>query len=223
MLEIDYQPRITLRDLRGFFANCKEARRYIEKRIEEGTLRPEKAMRIKEALLANNREHFTGKANFPNWLTMSVETEIDIELMEITGFLFEWENNGKRYRQRVSVEPRKTNLGASEPVYYFVCPYSGRICRKLFFDGYTLASRYAFPHTYSKRNLSHKQRDFDKMIRGLLYYDDMGAYRKETYRGKLTPHGKKMEKIWRGTKDLDRLNDTLLSSDRGRGRPRKDG
>lgn len=220
MVELDHQPSISLRDLRGFFVNCKEARRYIDKRTEEGSLSPEKATRIKEALLANNKGHFTGEASFPNWLTLSVETEIDIELMEITGFLFRWENQGKLYRLRVSVEARPSNLGLPEPVYYFVCPYSGRICRKLFFDGYSLASRYAFPHTYSKRNYSHRWRDFDRMIRGCLYLDDMGSHRKETYRGKPTPHGKKMERLWRNTQNLDRLHDILI--DRERGRPRKD-
>lgn len=219
MIELDNQPSITLRALRGFFANCKEVRRFVESRAEAKALSPAEEVKLKRDALSKTKTHFTGNIDFHNGLTMSVETEIQLETMEVTGFLFKWEDyENRQHRQRVCVRARPSNLGLPEPVYYFVCPHSGRICRKLFFDGYSLASRYAFAHTYSKRNRSHNWRRFDQLLSATLYVEEAGAYRKERYRGKLTPHGKKMLRALRYYQDgSDRIRDSFND----RGRPRK--
>jgi hypothetical protein len=59
------------------------------------------------------------------------------------------------------------------------------------------------------------------MIRSYIYLDDMGSHRKETYRGQLTAHGKKMSKLYGYATDSGKLHQILTDSKRGR--PRKNG
>lgn len=90
--------------------------------------------------------------------------------------------------------------GTTHGYYYFVCPVTGRSCRKLYLvDGY-FVSRYAMGVPYARQNESRCQRS------GLLAYlsafhklDELTAqrYRRITYRGKLTPYGRKLERLER--------------------------
>lgn len=222
MTEIDNLSRITLANLKWLFKNARTIRGQVRKLIDEN--KPSEwweYLDLKEGYLSKMGQYLRGTLSFGDWITLEVEASIELDTMEIGSLLFKWNYNGSEYSQRVSVEARPSNLGVPEPVYYFRCPYSGRICRKLYFDGIHLLSRYAFPHTYSKRNQSHRQRDFYKYMGGLFYSDD-ATHRKETYRGKLTPHGKKMAKILGLVKDQERLREILFAN-RDRGRPRKDG
>ena len=80
--------------------------------------------------------------------------------------IFKWEDDeGNQRKAKVYLRGVTTEQYRGKYVWYFVCPYTGRSCRKLFTDGKVLASRYAFPHTYSSRNKSHHQRDMEKLFR----------------------------------------------------------
>ena len=58
------------------------------------------------------------------------------------------------------------------------------------------------------------------MFDSMLLLDKIGTHRKETYRGKLTPHGKKMRKMYGYLQGFDL---SMIYNQRDRGRPRKDG
>lgn len=90
---------------------------------------------------------------------------------------FEWEDeDGQRRRQRVFIYGRESNLNSEWWVWYFVCPHTGRNCRKLYTDGKVIASRYAFPHTYSSRNQSHKQRELHRLFNYMETQEDVEKF-----------------------------------------------
>lgn len=86
--------------------------------------------------------------------------------------------------------PSNLNRGG---YYYFVCPVTGRACRKLYLVGSRFVSRFAFRARYEKQTKSHAERA------GLPGYLDaftrLGELtkqprRKMYYRGELTPYGR---------------------------------
>lgn len=219
MLELDKQPRVQLSDLRALFSNCKALRGIVEEKSQEAALPYAEDFDLRRAMIEEYSRYFRRSLSFGKWLTLEVEAEVQTETIEITAFIFRWEYQGSRYGVRVSVEARPSNLGLQASVYYFLCPITGRICRKLYTDGTTLASRYAFPHTYSKRNSSHNWREFMQIWDGMLYLDKC-RNRKERYRGKITPHGRKLSRLLVYYGDMEKR---ILSSLSQAGRPRKDG
>lgn len=99
------------------------------------------------------------------------------------------------YSTPLRFAPSNLNRGG---YYYFICPVTGRACRKLYLVGGRFVSRFAFRALYEKQTKSRAERS------GLLGYLDTveaadrvinAKYRKETYRGKLTPFGRKCAKI----------------------------
>ena len=220
LVEIDGLPRINLSDLKGFFKNCKELRAYAEAKSQEKGFDLEADLDFRQRLIEQNRAAFTFTGSFSKWHTIKIEAEVLSGTMEINSFVFEWDYNGKQGAIRVYLEKRPSNLGLPEPVYYFVCPYTGRISRKLFTDGTTFASRFAFPHTYSSRKDSHNWREFKQIWDGMMYVDGSTKYRKERYRGRLTPHGRKMMRYFGYY--LDDMEGRVLRSLNQRGRPRKE-
>lgn len=71
--------------------------------------------------------------------------------------IFFWEHQGKRNQKEIKLQTEPSNLG-NGTVWYFLCPYTGHKCRKLFLDGKTIASRYAFSHIYSIQKESRSGR-----------------------------------------------------------------
>jgi hypothetical protein len=122
----------------------------------------------------------------------TVTPEADGEGYPIS-ILFEWKYQNQERNSRISLLREPSNLGISE-VYYFLCPVTGRKCRKLYTDGMTIASRWSFEHTYSDRNKTHKVRDLERLLR---WCDDepTDKNRKKRYRGKLTPYGERLARI----------------------------
>jgi len=99
------------------------------------------------------------------------------------------------YWTRLVFMPSRLNRGG---YYMFVCPVTGRNCRKLYFVGGRFVSRFAFRALYEKQTQSRAQR---KAMRDYLELIDRidqiqsARYRKETYRGKPTPYGRHVEKV----------------------------
>lgn len=93
--------------------------------------------------------------------------------------------------------------------YYFVCPQTGTLCRKLYLvDGWFM-SRAAFKPLYPQQRLSHEKREnslawFDSVAR----VDDLRAerYRRETYNGKITPYGRRVRKAMEKRDRLESLS-----------------
>lgn len=126
---------------------------------------------------------------------------------------FIWVYNGKRKQEKIELRKEPSNLGQGY-VWYFLCPYTGHKCRKLFLDGKTIASRYAFSHIYSIQKESRSGRFFYGL--GRLEYP-VRRYGKQFYRGKTTPYG---HKVWTYHKKLEKYNQLLdeyiLPKSRGR-------
>ena len=223
MTEIDNLSRITLADLKWLFTNAKKIRANVRQLLDER--KPSKwwdVVDLKEGYLSQMEQYLRGRLYLGKWITFEVEASIELDTMEIGSFLFKWSYRGTEYSKRVSVEARPSNLGLPDPVYYFVCPYCGRICRKLYTDGQVLASRWSFPHTYSQRNYSHQWREYKRVL-DLLFEAEKGyPNRKEIYRGELTPFGKRLEKKLGRMRSLaDNPYNILTMPSRDRGRPRK--
>ena len=99
----------------------------------------------------------------------------------------------------ISLRWKNSNLNpeSGHGYYYFVCPRTGKLCRNLYLvDGWFMG-RAAFKPLYPQQAQSHAKRDgalawFDSISR----VDDLRAepYRRETYRGKITPYGRRVRK-----------------------------
>ena len=105
----------------------------------------------------------------------------------------------KKVKVKLKTEP--SNLG-NGIVWYFLCPYTGHKCRKLFIDGNVVASRYAFAHVYNQSRESKIGRFFS----GLNRKNIDRKYGKQFYRGLLTPYGKRLRKQY---DKMKRANDLL--------------
>lgn len=113
--------------------------------------------------------------------------------------------DGEDVTQTVLLRWRSSNLdkGVTSWVkgrgyYYFVCPVTGRSCRKLYLVNGRFVSRFAFKHIYEQQTLSRNRRN--DVFRFLLYADkveqlEQQPRRKYTYRGKPTPFARKVERL----------------------------
>ena len=200
MTEIDNLARITLRDLRPFFGYCQKIREEVGRHTEGKSMdeRLDFAERNhhKIAHLLRWDYIFTSSSYYSETkMVLDVEAIIDPLDIEVVGFIFRWERDGKKMEERIGIERRRSNLGLN-PVRYLVCPYTKRRCRKLFTDWQAFASRWAFPHTYSQRNYSHRWRREKKLLDVIDFLEsDKSKNRKERYRGRLTPFGRKIKRM----------------------------
>ena len=105
---------------------------------------------------------------------------------------------GTPVRTEITLRFRPSNLKHGTGYYYFVCPVTGLSCRKLYLVNGRFVGRLAFRPLYSQQAESHTQRGLSVYtLRALGVYEEMRnkPYRRLTYRGKLTPYGRKVEKL----------------------------
>lgn len=234
MTEIDHLQRITLRDLKPFFTACRKIKEQVDE-YTEGKSMGERldfvernSQKIRHLLrwdVVFTRSNYFGETK----RVLDVEAIIDPLDIEIIGFWFRWksEDDGSQTESRIAIERVPSNLGLN-PVRYFVCPYSNRRCRKLFTDWRVFSSRWAFDHTYSQRNYSKRWRQDKKLWDMVSFLDDEKNLkgRKERYRGRLTPYGRKIKKLVGGEtyEEIKAHKNALLESlllPYRRGRPPK--
>lgn len=94
--------------------------------------------------------------------------------------------------------------------YYFVCPVTGRCCRKLYLKDGEFISRHALNLPYKVQRQSKAQRTGPYAF--LRYVDRLERltaqkYRRITYNGKPTPYGRMLERLFgqRGRFDIGEL------------------
>ncbi len=91
-------------------------------------------------------------------------------------------------KYRVRLDGLRSNLGFGH-VWYFICPATGRRCRKLYRIGSHLLSRYAFPSAvHSTQIVSKACREIDRTFGQIRTGDKIDRfletpYRKTHYRG----------------------------------------
>lgn len=116
---------------------------------------------------------------------------------EIATVRFVYNCNGSPvdYTAPLRFAPSNLNRGG---YYYFVCPVTGRSCRKLYLVGGRFVSRFAFRALYDKQTKSRAERS------GLFGYlnavSDLDRIaqqkgRKMYYRDKITPYGLRVERL----------------------------
>lgn len=130
-----------------------------------------------------------------SWSTNGVvHSTINIEVTHSeydTFIIFDYKVNGEPKRYRINLECKVSNLGKGV-IWFFVCPSTGKLCRKLYLNcGYFL-HRTAFTNLmYSKQIESKRFRALDKVfgayfIREEVYSEVYKKYFKTHYNGKPT-------------------------------------
>ena len=124
---------------------------------------------------------------------------------------FSYEYNGQPVAYDVALRWKRSNLNpdTEHGYYYFVCPDTGALCRKLYLVDGRFVGRKAFHALYRDQNKSHKERRVTGAWHDLLAVDDLcnQRYRRETYRGRLTPYGRKIEKLCQRLHVYERAKD----------------
>ena len=105
---------------------------------------------------------------------------------------------GTNVQTSLTLRYKPSNLNNGTGYYYFVCPITGLSCRKLYLVGGRFVSRAAFRPLYEKQTLTRTARTGAlAFLKLLAACEDVEAerYRRYTYRGQLTPFGRKCEKM----------------------------
>lgn len=142
------------------------------------------------------------KSGTVNWLT-SGRKVASVAFMTDTrqnvaslSFLYD----GEPVSETIVLSFQRSNLkGCGRGYYYFVCPVTGRRCRKLYLVNGRFVSRSAFRPLYASQVLSKRQRNSSatKRLDLLVAFDrcQRQRFRRETYKGKPTPYGRKVGKL----------------------------
>lgn len=138
-------------------------------------------------------------------------------LPDMMMLILNWKIGEEEKVQKIYLREAQSNLGLN-PVLYFVCPFSGKSCRKLFTDGRKFFSMHALSdgYTYRERNTSRRDR---ALMKGLSEPPD-SHNRKPYYRGEITPYGKALIKYYKKMEEAEKNMENVISSFRRRGRPK---
>ena len=105
---------------------------------------------------------------------------------------------GTPVRTELTLRFHASNLNGETGYYYFVCPVTGLSCRNLYLVDGRFVSRLAFRPLYRKQAETRvpKSNGSLAVLRAIADYEDAATakYRRLTYRGKLTPYGRKVAK-----------------------------
>lgn len=151
-----------------------------------------------KSLTENNNTYLTKygtQKGVTRWSTNGeVHSIINIEVTHSefdTFVIFDYKCNGEPKRYRVNLECKGSNLGKGL-IWFFVCPSTGKLCRKLYLKSGYFLHRTAFGNLmYSKQIESKKIRDLNKIfgvyfIRDEVYSEFYKKYFKTHYNGKPT-------------------------------------
>jgi hypothetical protein len=116
--------------------------------------------------------------------------DIKVSTLEDNSYLeLDYQANGTPINYRVKLVTIPSNLGKGF-IWYFLCPATGKLCRKLYLAGNYFYHRTACRGMYEKQTQSKKLRDFEKMFGSFdserLYTQLYKKNFKKTYAGKPT-------------------------------------
>jgi len=136
-----------------------------------------------------------------------IHAVIGIRKSETVGFMqLDYTCNGESVQYNVNLVARQSNLGNESLIWYFICPSTMKLCRKLYFNGRLFVHQTEIEGLYACQALSKKERDMDKLISYLLGPNDIYSqlhqkHLKRFYRGKMTKKYKNLVK-WKRRVDL---------------------
>jgi len=131
-----------------------------------------------------------------------VQSSINIEVTHSeynTFIIFDYRCDGEPKRYKVNLVSRHSNLGKGE-IWYFVCPSTGRLCRKLYLNGgYFLHRTASSGLMYAKQIESKKFRSLTRIFDAFTVpdevYDELyKKYFKTHYNGKPTKRYLRLQK-----------------------------
>jgi hypothetical protein len=151
-----------------------------------------------KSLTENNNTYLTSygtQRGVTSWSTNGqVHSTINIEVIysEYEAYIiFDYRCNWEPKRYKVNLVNRVSNLGKGL-IWFFVCPSTGKLCRKLYLNSGYFLHRTAFKSMmYSKQIESKKFRNLSKVfgayfIRDEVYSELYKKYFKTHYNGKPT-------------------------------------
>ena len=114
--------------------------------------------------------------------------------------LFSYTHNGTPWDYFVTLRFTPSNLNNGTGYYLFVCPVTGRSCRKLYLIGGRFVSRFALGKIlYESQTKSRREKTggIFRHLADIAALDNLETqpYRKPAYRGKLTRYGQKIAKL----------------------------
>ena len=148
--------------------------------------------------------NWSTNGNSTGSISISVNTNVNQPYIELD---YKYRDKPRNYK--VFLTTKSSNLGKGE-LWFFVCPHTGKLCRKLYsVDGYFL-HRDAFNGCmYESQTYSKKWRDMDKFYGSYfkaekLYEQLYKKHLKKTYAGKPT---KKYAKLISEINNSERLSE----------------
>ena len=125
-------------------------------------------------------------------ISISVSTNHEASFIELS-----YQCNQQPIRYQVELEPIPSNLGKGV-VWYFVCPKTGKRCRKLHLIDTYFYHRSAYRGLYQKQTYSHKTRRLHQALEAVFgtekVYEQLNSrYFKSEYNGKLTKRYLKLQ------------------------------
>jgi hypothetical protein len=131
-----------------------------------------------------------------------------IETTETGGYItFDYTyNQSQKINYKVKLITRPSNLG-NGLLWFFVCPHTQKVCRKLHLNGGYFLHRTAFNDVYYEKQLqSKKWRDWEKMFGSYLddkFYEELyKKHFKKFYNGKPTKKYLKLVKKINARRDI---------------------
>ena len=125
-------------------------------------------------------------------IAISTDTRGEIPTVR---FVYNYNGSLVDYTAPLRFQPSNLNRGG---FYMFVCPVTGRTCRKLYLVGGRFVSRFAFRALYDKQTQSRTRRyGLLANLIALKKYEDTIKQRgrKMFYRDKITPYGLRVERL----------------------------
>lgn len=129
--------------------------------------------------------------------TSSIGIEVKIQETGISEMRLIYTCQDVNFNYSIALEPVPSNIGDGK-VWYFICPFTGKRCRKLHLINGKFKHRSSLPGgMYSTQTKSKKWREIEKVYG--CYFDSEKHYEeiyskffKKTYNGKLTKRYKKL-------------------------------
>ena len=141
------------------------------------------------------------KSGTINWSRNGIpHSKIDIKVTKndfCTFMILDYKANGTPINYKIEIIKKPSNLGKGE-MYFFLCPSTGKLCRKLLLrNGYFLHREAFNGLMYSKQLESKKNRDMFKLFDACYLSDEVyeeryKKYFKTHYNGKETKRFKRL-------------------------------
>lgn len=138
------------------------------------------------------------------WKTSNGESTARIRIFSLVKedsgrIILDYQVNGEPVTYAIDLITKPSNLQSGGTVYFMVCPFSGKRCRKIYFNGRYFVHREHIAGMYDIQTLSAVSREREKLFRDFFNSDDLyrellKKHSKKQYAGKATKRHQKLLK-----------------------------